>query len=49
MNFTKRYVFPAILLVINLGAAAMSFLGGDWKRGVYWLGSALCIATVSFT
>jgi len=49
MMIDKRYMFPAALLLLNLAAAAMSFVAGDWKRGVYWLGSAVCIATVAFT
>ncbi|HZL51493.1 MAG TPA: hypothetical protein VFC37_11155 [Terracidiphilus sp.] len=49
MSIDKRYVFPAVLLLINLGAAVVSFKAGDWKRGAYWLGSAVCIATVAFT
>jgi hypothetical protein len=49
MMMDKRHLFPAALLVFNLAAAAMSFISGDWKRGVYWLGSAVCIGTVAFT
>ncbi|HEY4359704.1 MAG TPA: hypothetical protein VGN17_01985 [Bryobacteraceae bacterium] len=47
MIFEKRYVFPVCLLLLNLGAAVLAFRGGDWKRGVYWLASAVCIATVA--
>ncbi len=40
--------FPAVLLGGNLGAAVASFLLHDWRRGVYWLASAVCIAMVAW-
>jgi hypothetical protein len=40
----QRHIFPAALVLLNLGAAAMSFKGGDVRRGVYWLASGLCVA-----
>ncbi len=43
----KRHIFPALMLLLNLGAAAMCFLSGDWKRGIYWLAGGVCIVTVS--
>lgn len=42
------WVFPALLLVLNLGAALVAFTGGDWRRGVYWVASAVCIGVVAF-
>jgi hypothetical protein len=48
MTIDKRYVFPAMLMAFNIGAAVMSFFGGDTKRGVYWLASGICIAMVAF-
>jgi hypothetical protein len=49
MSFDKRFIFPSVLLAMNLASAAMSLWGGDWKRGLYWLASAVCIATVAFS
>jgi len=43
----RRLAFPALLVAINLGCSAASFNGGDWKRGVYWICSAMCIAMMS--
>jgi hypothetical protein len=40
--------FTAVLLGGNLGAAVASFLLHDWRRGVYWLASAICIAMVAW-
>lgn len=41
-------IFPALLLVLNVGAAIVSLTRGDWNRGVYWLASGVCIAVVTF-
>ena len=43
----RHLVFPAVLFVINVACAYTAFQSGDWKKGVYWLSSALCIAMVS--
>ncbi len=48
MPLDKRFVFPLLLLALNAGAAVVSFSSGDWKRGVYWLASAVCIGIVTF-
>ena len=41
-------LFPAVLLLSNVGAAVMAFSHKDWQRGVYWLASAACIGCVAF-
>ena len=43
-----RLVFPAVLLVCNLGACVVSASRGDYRRAVYWFASAICVAAVSF-
>jgi len=43
----KRLIFPAILVICNLGSAVACFASGDWKRGLYWMASSVCIASVS--
>ena len=43
----KRLWFTAALVMLNLCAAAGSFASGDWKRGIYWLASAICLVMVS--
>lgn len=47
MNFNKGLIFPAILFMCNVGSAIVCFAAGDWKRGLYWLASSVCIASVS--
>lgn len=48
MHIDKSYILPGLLLVLNLGSAAVCLTAGDYKRAVYWLASGLCIATVAF-
>lgn len=47
MQFEKRLIFPALLFLGNIGSAIACFAGGDWRRGLYWTASSVCIATVS--
>lgn len=47
MTFDKRLIFPAVLFLCNLASAIVCFAGGDWKRGLYWMASSICIASVS--
>ena len=41
-------LFPAMLLLFNVGAAVMALSHRDWQRGVYWLASAVCIGCVAW-
>lgn len=47
VNLDKRLFFPAILFLCNIASAIACFAGGDWKRGLYWTASSICIASVS--
>ena len=47
-SVNSAWLFPALLLVLNIGAALMSFKGGNWRQGAYWLASAVCVAVVAF-
>jgi hypothetical protein len=42
----KRFIFPITMSLLNLGAATMCFLAGDWKRGVYWMAASVCTMTL---
>lgn len=43
----RRLVFPLLLILCNLASAAQCFAAGDWRRGIYWLASAVCLLMVS--
>lgn len=43
-----QQVFPLLLIIINLFAAAVCFVQKDNKKGVYWLAAAVLNYTVTF-
>jgi len=45
MDASKRsqLIFPALLILMNVGASLVAFKAGDWRRGGYWIASALCL------
>ena len=49
MDASKRsqLVFPVLLILMNLGASVVAFKAGDWRRGVYWITSALCLTVIA--
>lgn len=47
LSVNSTWLFPALLLALNVGAALMSFKGGNWRQGAYWLASAVCVAMVA--
>jgi hypothetical protein len=46
MHFDRRVIFPAILILCSVGSAISCFADGDWRRGLYWTASSICIASV---
>jgi hypothetical protein len=43
----RRILFPALLFLGNVGSAIACFASGDWRRGLYWAASSICIASVT--
>jgi len=41
-------LFPAVLLVCNIGAAICCAVAGDFRRSIYWAASATCIGAITF-
>ena len=41
-------MFPALLIVLDMGAAAIYALDGDVRRAIYWLAAAILTAAVTF-
>ncbi len=41
-------LFPAALVVIQVGASVTYFWGGDLKRGFYWAAAVVLTWTVTF-
>ena len=42
------YLFPAILITLNVCAAAGYVPSGDWRKVVYWLAAAVLTAVVTW-
>ncbi|HEX4500593.1 MAG TPA: hypothetical protein VH187_05385 [Scandinavium sp.] len=40
-------IFPAMLIVLDLGASAVYTAYGDWRRAVYWFAAAVLTLTVT--
>lgn len=48
MIFDRTKLFPTILIILDLGAALMYLIGGDYKRAVYWIAAATLTFTVTY-
>jgi hypothetical protein len=44
----KPYLFPTLLIILDIGAAIVWAFEGDWRRFIYWLAAAILTATVTF-
>lgn len=41
-------VFPTVLIALDVGAAVVYALCGEFKRAVYWFAAATLTATVTY-
>lgn len=41
-------IFPTVLIALDVGAAVVYSVCGDWKKAVYWLAAATLTATVTY-
>ena len=37
----KEYIFPLILIVIDVLAAIVYGFNGDWRKAIYWIATAV--------
>lgn len=44
----KAYIFPCLLIALNVGAAIMYATQGNWRKVVYWVAAAVLNITVTF-
>lgn len=42
------YIFPIVMIAMNIGAAVMCVIGKDYKKAVYWIAAAVLNACVTF-
>ena len=43
-----KYLFPVILIILDLGAALMYALNKDFKMMTYWMAAAILNVCVTF-
>ena len=43
-----QYIFPVLLIILDVGAAIMCALNGDYKKAIYWIAAAVLNVTVTF-
>lgn len=43
-----KYIFPILLIVLDLGAAVVYGFDGDIKKAIYWVAAAVLNAAVTF-
>lgn len=43
-----QYIFPVLLIALDIGAAAVYAFGKDWRMTVYWIAAAVLNVTVTF-
>ncbi len=42
------YIFPIILILLDIGAAVMYGAVRDWRMVIYWIAAAVLNAAVTF-
>ena len=42
------YIFPIVMIVMDVGAVVMCVIGKDYKKAVYWVAAAVLNAAVTF-
>ena len=41
-------IFPTVLMVLDIGAAIVNAIAGDWRRAIYWIAAAVLTACVTY-
>ena len=44
----SKYIFPCLLIALDVGAALMYLLNGEPKMAVYWVAAAVLNCCVTF-
>lgn len=43
-----EYIFPLLLILLDLGAAVIYAVHKDYKKAVYWIAAAVLNVTITF-
>ena len=41
-------IFPSLLILLDIGAAIVYGLAGDWRRCIYWGAAGVLTAAITF-
>jgi uncharacterized membrane protein YjjP (DUF1212 family) len=41
-------IFPTVLMIVNIAAAVVYLVNGDWKRALYWFSACVLTFTVTY-
>jgi len=44
----KEQIFPFLLIVLDICAAAVYSIDGDYRRVIYWIAAAFLTASVTY-
>lgn len=42
------YIFPIVMIVMDIGAAVMCAVNKEYKKCIYWIAAAVLTVTVTF-
>ena len=48
VKIKSEYIFPLLLILLDVGAAVIYAIQKDYKKAVYWLAAAVLNVTVTF-
>lgn len=48
VKIKPEYIFPLLLILLDMGAAIVYAIQKDYKKAVYWLAAAVLNITVTF-
>lgn len=48
VKMKKEYIFPLLLIILDVGAAGLYAFDGDIKKAVYWIAAAVLNICVTF-
>lgn len=43
-----QYIFPLVLIILDVCAGVVCFYTGDWKKAIYWIAAAVLNWAVTF-
>ena len=44
----NEWIFPTLIIGLNLASAVTYFLGHNWRMGLYWIAAATLTACVTY-